>query len=371
MLSVNLTPRRLLASSCSLLALTLPGWAVAQVPAGYTGTPFGGTPRAIPGRIDFEDFDVGAEEVSWRQDDDTGTQFGDGCAGNGYRPDDPHPQLCMTNPTEGDAYSEGPLMGMPYPLDESGSIYIGYTHVGEWVKITVDVAQAGTYLLSSTWASEGGGDGGVAFQLLFNDVEKADVSLPGTGGYHNWVAHDDFAMVELDAGVQVMQFIAGSQHLNYDYIQLSLVLPGGGVDDGSGGPAGGAGGAAGVGGADGAGGAAAGAGGVGGTAGSAGAGGAAAGAGGVGGSPSGVAGSPATAGGGSGGQVAAAGSPAGVAGTTGVPTTPNTTASSTSSEGSGCSTSVAQSPRGVSLAFGLVLAGVSLMRRRRGSSLAQ
>jgi MYXO-CTERM domain-containing protein len=351
------------------LALTaLPCVAAAQVPDGYAGTPFGGTPRAIPGRIDFEDFDVGAEEVSWRQDDDTGTQFGDGCAGNSYRPDNPHPQLCMTNPQEGDAYSEGPLMGMPYPTDGSGSIYIGYTHVGEWVKVTVNVAQAGTYLLSSTWASEGGGDGGVAFQVLFNDVEKADVSLPGTGGYHNWVAHDGFAMVELDAGVQVMQFIAGSQHLNYDYLQFSLMLPGGGVDDGSGGaPAGGAGGAAGASGAAGAGGTS----GTGGAGGAAGAGGAPAGgapAGGAAGAPAGVAGSSATAGGGSGGQVAAAGSPGmGVAGTSGVPTIPTTNASSTDSEGSGCSTSVAQNPRGFSVAFGLALAGLSLMRRRRSS----
>lgn len=367
MSSLNCSCRALFASTCALFAATaLPRLAAAQVPAGYAGTPFGGTPRAIPGRIDFEDFDVGAEEVSWRQDDDTGTQFGDGCAGNSYRPDNPHPQLCMTNPVEGDQYSAGPLMGMSYPLDESGSIYIGYTHVGEWVKITVNVAQAGTYLLSSTWASEGGGDGGVAFQLLFNDVEKADVSLPGTGGYHNWVAHDDFAMVELDAGVQVMQFIAGSQHLNYDYLQFSLMLPGGGVDDGSGGAAaGGAGGAGGAAGAGGAGGATAGAGGAGGAGGAAGgAGGAASGAGGV--AAGGVAGSAAGGTVSTGGQVAAAGSSVmGTAGTATVPPTMN--AGSTDSEGSGCSTSVSQNSRGALLAFGLAMAGLGLFRRRRGS----
>jgi MYXO-CTERM domain-containing protein len=360
---------RLLTSFAALLTFAgLPRLAAAAVPAGYAGTPFGGTARSIPGRIEFEDFDDGAEDVSWRQDDDTGTQFGNGCAGNSYRPVDPHPQLCMTNPVEGDAYSAGALMGMPYPTDSSGSIYIGYTHVSEWVKITVDVKQAGTYLLSSTWASEGGGADGIKFQVLFNDVEKANVTLAGTGGYHNWVASDDFAMVELEAGLQVFQFIAGSQHLNYDYLQFSLMLPGGGVDDGSGaaggagnGGAGGAAGAAGASGAAGAGGASAG--GASGAAGTAGAGGAAAGAAGAQDS-GGAAGSAAAGAPSAGGSVAAAGAPAGVAGTTTTPTTPVANGS-TNSEGSGCSTSLAQGSHPGWLGFGLALAGFGLARRRR------
>jgi MYXO-CTERM domain-containing protein len=351
------------------MALTaLPGLAAAQVPAGYTGTPFGGTPRAVPGRIDFEDFDDGGMGVGWDVDDHTGNFGEGGCAGNAHR-EDIHPQLCQTNPVEGDAYSEGPLMGMTYPTDGSGSIYLGYAHADDWVKITIDVQQAGTYALSSTWASDVA-EPEIGFEVSINDVLKADVTLEGTGGYHNWVEFENFAMIELEAGVQVLQFKLTTFHLNYDYLQLSLMLPGGGFDDGSGGPTGGAGGAAGAGGSGGAGGVAAG-----GAAGSAGAGGAAGsvgagGAGGTGGAPSGVAGGSATAGGGSGGQVAAAGSPTGVAGTSSVPTTPTTTASSSDSEGSGCSTSVAQNPRGISLAFGWVLAGLSLLRRRRSSSLA-
>ena len=37
------------------------------------------------------------------------------------------------------------------------------------------------YKLSSTWGSEPGGATGIHFQVLFNDVMKADVTLPGTG----------------------------------------------------------------------------------------------------------------------------------------------------------------------------------------------
>ena len=248
----------------------------ADVPAGYTGTPFKGTAATLPGRIDFENYDEGGQSVAWRVDDHTGNFGPGGCAANDYRTDMPHPQLCLTNnATEVDTYSMGPMVGQKYPSDAMPqSIYIGYTHGADWVKLTVNVTKAGMYKVSSTWGSEPSGADAIKFQILFNDVMKADVQLPGTGGYHNWVAAPDFATVTLDAGVQVLQFAPKSMHLNYDYLQFSLVLPGGGVDDGSTGAGGSSGvGGAGTGGAAtaGAGGAAAGSGGTAGSVGTAGA----------------------------------------------------------------------------------------------------
>ncbi len=221
--------------------------AYAEVPAGYQGTPFKGSPATIPGRIDFENYDEGGQNVAWRVDDHTGNFGQGGCAANDYRMGTPHPQLCLTNnANEVDTYSSGPMLGQKYPSDAMPqSIYIGYTHGADWVKLTVNVTKAGMYKLSSTWGSEPSGADAIKFQISFNDMLKADVELPGTGGYHNWVAYPDFATVTLDAGVQVLQFAPKSMHLNYDYLQFSLVLPGGGVDDGSmgagGGGAGGAG----------------------------------------------------------------------------------------------------------------------------------
>lgn len=219
----------------------------ADVPAGYKGTPFHGTATSLPGRVDFENFDEGGQDVAWRVDDHTGNFGVGGCASNNYRNDLPHPQLCLTNQgTEVDTYTMGPMMGQKYPSDAMPqSIYIGYTHAVDWVKLTVNVSKAGKYHLSSVWASEPGGVDAIKFQISFNDVLKADVKLPGTGGYHNWVAAPDFATVDLDAGVQVLQFAAKSMHLNYDYIQFSLELPGGGLDDGSNGTGGSGGGGAG------------------------------------------------------------------------------------------------------------------------------
>lgn len=206
----------------------------AAVPSGYTGTPFQGTPAALPGRIEFENFDEGGKNISWRVDDSTANFGQDGCAGNAYRTGE-HPQICQTNTSAGenDVFSLGPMQGMHYPSEAMPmSMYLGYTHPADWVKLTVNVTQAGKYQLSSTWASEPGGAGGIHFQILFNDALKADVTLTGTGGYHNWVEFPDFATVDLEAGLQVLQFAPKSYHLNYDYLQLSLMLPGGGLDDG-------------------------------------------------------------------------------------------------------------------------------------------
>lgn len=229
-------PVKKLAFAFGLFVASFGAHARAAIPAGYTGTPFKGTPTSLPGRVDFENYDEGGQNVAWSVDDHTGNFGEGGCAANNYRTALPHPQLCLTNNgNEVDTYTMGPLLGQKYPSDaKPQSIYIGYTHGVDWVKVTVNVTQTGTYKLSSTWGSEPSGADAIKFQISFNDVLKADVKLPGTGGYHNWVAFPDFATVELEAGLQVLKFAAKSQHLNYDYVQLSLVLPGGGVDDGSG-----------------------------------------------------------------------------------------------------------------------------------------
>src|SRR5258707_11945701 len=84
-------------------------------------------------------------------------------------------------------------------------------------------------MLSSNWTTTYGSNDR---NVIFNDVLKNETKAPTTGGYHNWVPFPNYAMVQLDAGVQVMKFQSIVEHLNWDYIQFSLVLPDGGVDNG-------------------------------------------------------------------------------------------------------------------------------------------
>jgi MYXO-CTERM domain-containing protein len=395
-----------------LLSLGAVSSARADVPAGYKGTPYMGKPWPLPGRIDFENYDDGGMGVGWRVDDHTGNFGVGGCPGNSYRATLPHPQLCETNtnPGEIDLYSAGAKKGTKYPSDAMPqSIYIGYAHGVDWVKLTVNVAKAGMYKLSSTWGSEPGGAGGIHFQILMNDVMKADVMLTGTGGYHNWVDFPDFATVQLDAGVQVLQFAVKSNHVNYDYLQFSLVnadgsvdpgnsmgSPGGGAAGASGGAAGASGGAAGASGNAGASGAAGASGGAAGASGNAGASGAAGASGtaGTSGGAAGNAGDPGAAGsgvagdaggtagasspGGSAGESGAAGA-AGASSAAGAPGTGTAGTSGSSSGGgagvsghrasssSGCSYAAPAEPRPTTPTgvVGFLLLTLAAVRRRR------
>ncbi len=200
----------------------------ADIPPGYKGTPFKGAPAPIPGRINLVDYDMGGVNVGFNT-----THRSDaapvGCAGSDYRTDLPVPTLCKTSQMDNDRYTAGPLMGTYYPSPATADYYIGAVRPNDWVNVTVNVKTAGTYMLSSTWASAGGS---IDMKVFFNDVLKNETKAPTTGGYHNWVPFPNYAMVQLDAGVQVMKFQSVVEHLNWDYIQFSLVLPDGGVDNG-------------------------------------------------------------------------------------------------------------------------------------------
>jgi hypothetical protein len=333
-----------LAALCGLALSATANVARAAVPADYKGTPYKGTPSAIPGRIELENLDLGGVNVAWKVDDSGNT-----ASGKDYRPGDhdlPQISACNVNGfvdklTDGTIYPS-PTMQQCY--------YIGWLHAGDWVKVTVDVKQAGKYRLSSTFAAD---PAMISFDIAFNGITKGTYTLPGTSNVHVWRRFDDIGTIDLDAGLQVLQLTAKVIHLQEDYLELTLLetsdggSDGGAVVDassaegggGSGASTGGAGGA-GTGGADAAGGATASDGAV---------------------SPSGAGGTTGAAG------AAGLAGASGVAGS-GVPSTPTGTGAggARASSGGGCDVSGgrATSPF-VGLAF---CVGCALSRHRRRKS---
>ncbi len=262
--------RQVLVFAAGALPLLAAASARADVPADYPGKPYKGTPSAIPGRVDLVNVDTGGAEISYHADHNRMNSAGyEPISGNDYRPDEKDlPNICKTNGTNPDHWV---VDGTLYPSEAMPTeYYIGYAHSVDWVKITVNVAQAGKYNVSSNWASDGAKFG---LSIWFNDghvttpdpkhpkdgINKSGVLvLDGTSDYHKWKAYPNFASVDLSAGIQVMTFhLEQENHLQYGFLQFDLV---------GGNPAGGAGGAGG-----GAGASSAGAGGADGTAGSAGA----------------------------------------------------------------------------------------------------
>lgn len=342
----------------------------AEVPAEYTGTPYMGVPQTIPGRVELADLDEGGLNVAFYADHRRENAVAEGyspISGDDYRMGNLDlPNICKTNravemPGQGseDFWEDGSR----YPSEDNlYEYYMGYAHTVDWVRVTVNVQQAGTYNVSSNWACANNPCG---LSIWFNDgsgvVDNPDrpldgenktgtVQLDATNDYHKWRAYPNFTQVELSAGEQLMTFnIEVADHLQYGFLQFDLV---GGENQG------GAGGAAGEGGAS--------AGGSGGsaTAGTGGTGTAGSSAGGaLGGTAGSGGGAQATAG--ASGSAGSLGSTASTAGGSNDPVAGGDGSGSDVNTDSGCAfTPGANASRGA-LAFGLLLAGVLFARTRR------
>jgi hypothetical protein len=221
-----------------------PRVARADVPSDYKGTPYKGTPTAIPGRVELTNVDLGGSGVAWHADHNRTNSAGyQPISGNDYRSDDQNlPNICKTNVNPPpDTWVQS---GDPYPSATDKSwYYIGYAHAVDWVKLTVDVRVSGTYTVSSSFASAGAEWG---CSIWFNDghspvdaarphdgVNKSGtVVMNGTSDYHKWKAYPNFATFHLDAGLQVMTFhLEKFDHLQYGFLQFDLAGSDGGATD--------------------------------------------------------------------------------------------------------------------------------------------
>ncbi|HVU52561.1 MAG TPA: hypothetical protein VHL80_17900, partial [Polyangia bacterium] len=231
----------------------------AAVPAGYKGTPFdpalaGGKgvipatvkagPYAIPGRLDLINYDLGGVGVAY---DCTHHEVK---GGDGYRTDQPTASLSLTAASKMDVFygAGAPLDGTPYPGATGEDFYVGALDAGDWFNYTVDVQTAGTYSLSSTWATGNGppggmgGDGSMGLQISVNGTMMVDwtAAFPDyqtKANYHFWKPYPDFATLTLEAGLQVIKLQLTASHLNLDYLDFALVGADGGAAGAGGGDA--------------------------------------------------------------------------------------------------------------------------------------
>ena len=117
--------------------------------------PFGGTPAAVPGTIQAENFDEGGQNVAY-YDTNAGNK------GGMYRATD---------------------VDIQATTDTGGGYSLGWTKAGEWLKYTVGVAAAGTYTLQSRIANVGVG----SFHVEVDGVDRTGaITVPNTGAWDAW-----------------------------------------------------------------------------------------------------------------------------------------------------------------------------------------
>jgi endoglucanase Acf2 len=164
-------------------------------------TPFtaDGHPWAILGHgfsvIEAENFDYGGEGVAYHSPFERNP-------GGAYRPD------------------EG--IGVEGPFANTGGTYdVGYFAGGDWMNYTVNVRQAGTYVLDLRAASAAGATAHLSFGAgtTAPTVTSSEITINSTG---NWGNYQDFiTAVNLAAGTQVMAVWDDTGGYNLDYIKLT------------------------------------------------------------------------------------------------------------------------------------------------------
>jgi hypothetical protein len=158
--------------------------------------PYNGV-KQIPGVIEAEDFDSGAEGYSFHDSDNTNE--GD------YKP-------VYRSDSEGVDLVKG-----------NNGCVIGYTAQGEWLEYTVNVAEAGEYEYEAT-VSSGNDNAGFSISIINGNgtTQLAKVSVPKTGN-SDW---STYKVVKgklnkpLEAGEQILRITIDSPYANIDKIEI-------------------------------------------------------------------------------------------------------------------------------------------------------
>ena len=133
---------------------------LADVPAQYRGIPFldsryAAGPQRIPGRVMCAYYDLGGEGVAYHDADPENHGSGhlnplDGSYLNAFRKN----EGVDTSYTKYRENIDRNPFNRVQPPD--GLLYVGWTEPGEWFNLTVDVAEAGTYVFDILYTSNRG-----------------------------------------------------------------------------------------------------------------------------------------------------------------------------------------------------------------------
>ena len=157
-------------------------------------SPFKGS-IALPGTLQFENFDKGGEGLTYH-DSDTQNE-----GGASYRTDAPGVDIVTC----------------------SGGYALGYTAAGEWLEYTVDVTQAGEYSFEAYAASGTTGSGfSISLKKDGGYVSLAKVSVPQTddGQWSSYQAVKGTFSTRLDEGQHILRITIDSPYCNLDRLVL-------------------------------------------------------------------------------------------------------------------------------------------------------
>ncbi|MGW6276927.1 carbohydrate-binding protein [Kribbella sp. NPDC055071] len=158
---------------------------------GTTEGPFGGTPAAVPGTVQAENYNTGGQGVAYSVSSVNGNA-------NGYRADG---------------------VNLEATSDTGGGYNLGWTDSGQWFHYTVNVATAGTYSLGLRVAAPSAVTNALHVASASGANLSGSVSLPATGGWQTWATAT--AQVTLPAGVQTLTVYQDNGGWNLNSLQFT------------------------------------------------------------------------------------------------------------------------------------------------------
>jgi hypothetical protein len=137
-------------------ASTTSGAVIVHVVTPPASTPFGGTPAAIPGLIEAENFDDGGEGIAYHD---------------------------LTAVNSGGMYRQTGV-DIETSSDIGGGYSLGWVAAGEWLRYTVSVASTANYTFEARVASFGTGG---TFHVEVDGINATGpMAIPNTGGWQTW-----------------------------------------------------------------------------------------------------------------------------------------------------------------------------------------
>ena len=173
-------------------ALLLIAASVAQAAEG----PYNGTPAAIPGTIQAENYDTGGQGVAY--------------------------SVASTNGSANSYRSDG--VDLEATTDTGGGDDLGWTTSGQWFKYTVNVATAGAYTVTFRVASESAISDAFYIANSSGTDLSGTVAVPDTGGWQTWT--NVTATVTLPAGVQTLTVYQDNAGWNLNWISFTAASTG-------------------------------------------------------------------------------------------------------------------------------------------------
>jgi len=170
---------------------SIPATATSIATTSANGSPFSGTPYAIPGKVEAENYNTGGQGVAYNFTTA-------GTAGSPYR-------------TDADGKIEA-------TSDTGGGYDVGWTATGEWMKYSVNVTSSSTYTFDVRVASANTGS------ALHLEVDGTNVTgsltVPNTGGWQTW-ADVTKSGISLAAGQHVVRLVIDVGGMNLNWFSVS------------------------------------------------------------------------------------------------------------------------------------------------------